>query len=68
MFVSGKLYHLNLMFAEKARQYLSEAPGRLRALPTNIRLDWIDLQGTKYSSLLRTFVSNRRKWFYKFGP
>jgi hypothetical protein len=34
------------MFAGKARAYPNEAPFRLLALPTNIRLGWKGLPGT----------------------
>ncbi len=56
MFVPGKPLHPSLMFAGKLEptqvtrvKQLSGAPleGRPLALPTNIRLGWRDLPGTK---------------------
>ncbi len=52
MFVPGKPFQPNLMFAGKARAYPSEALsgaplyGKLLALPANIRLGWKGLPGT----------------------
>ncbi len=53
MFVPGKHFEPILMFEGKAGaylvEYLSSAPleGRLLALPTNTRLGWKSLPGTK---------------------
>jgi hypothetical protein len=41
MFVSGKLFQPSIVFAAKAREYLS----KLLALPTTIRLGWKGFQG-----------------------
>jgi hypothetical protein len=40
VFDPDKHFHLSLIFEIRARAYLSRAPERLLALPTNIRIGW----------------------------
>jgi hypothetical protein len=55
------------MSADKAGSYPSEAPGRLLALLTDIRLGWKGLPGTNVlaSYEVTTYV---RKKFYSIDP
>ncbi len=74
MFVHGKLFQLSIIFASKARAYLSGvsfrhstlgwAPGFFCKHLTRPERPERD----KHSSLLQTFVNDGRKKFYKIGP
>ncbi len=71
MFVTGKLFQPSLMFAGKAKAYLSGAHFRHsthRQAPGFIRLGWEGLIETKQSNLLGTQVNYGRKKFYNIGP
>jgi hypothetical protein len=71
MFVPGKPFQPRLLLVSKAgalpSEALSGAPfyGRLRALPTNIRLDWKKDVCDKH--LLQKLVNYGQKKFYNIG-
>jgi hypothetical protein len=70
-FVHGKPFHPSLMFAGKARAYPSEAPrlhsrvGSWASHKHKIRPERVGRD--KYSSLIQTFVTYKRKMFNSNG-
>ncbi len=70
----ASLSSLILMFAGKAKDYLSEATerystlGRLLASPTNIRLGWKGLPGTKSLAFYKKLKITAVKFFIVLDP